>query len=1166
MESKNMRLLKSVQQKAKLSPTERKKIFKVLNFKNQTAYVKATGLKKEDAIKKAIKDYNDEIKIINNQIKKTRKENRALQQYGQRLEKTIKNKDTFTRNFKNDNQFNVMLNKIQKVKRKFLISWDGKFYALSDKKIDDLRQFYKENKTYFTEEKPQHESDEELIYKLKEKKIKFQFVEKWGKYVQDDGDFFDMHHKTPFDLTDFQIYTETKKENYENADACFIHALKVAGVEEKKLNIMRSMIRTKTLPKCMLGQLCEKVGIQVYIKMPTYVDGIKKNNITYGKEGEVYKLGLINEHYFLIKPLEITRYAVEHFDDEEFTKFDNWQKKLFRGGKYKQDKKEFIDSFTLIDTMYKNKERYLYPMTLTAEIYKTTLSNKFNIIENLEYDEDLIRENEPKEKKEIKIYSESKKLKELKQKLIKKEKLIQELQQNKEKEKLKEELKQKDELKIKIEKKEYSEKQECKVFVNEYFDFETTTDGKKHRPYLARVAGYDEIFINKNFDRKGYDKWIGYQMLKFLAEKNDYKNIRLYAHNGGYDIKFIFDFIKWEKIIERGHSLLRGYGKFYYESGKFVKVEVQDTKAYLACQLKDFKDMFKLDVKKEVIPYRMYNEKTMSNIDVWKKGLSIRKVKKYCMAEKVDFDEFMTNAEEWGCITDNHINIIEYSSRYCAMDCEVLKKGWETFRKWIDKITGLDIHDSISISSMVDNYFRDKGVYDGVYEVSSYVREFQQRCMVGGRTMTRENKKYNINKKDKIKKKLNQWLKKEIKDFKVDDVKLSDFDAVSLYPSAMARLGGYLKGKPKVITTTDYETLKTYDGYFVEIVVNEVNKKRAFPLMSYKNDEGIRNFSNDMEGKTLYVDKFMLEDIIQYHDIKFNIIRGYYYDEGRNMKLKQVIVQLFNERLKAKKDKNPIQVVYKLMMNAAYGKTLIKPFSEDVKIMNFKDAKTFITRQYNKINSIDILSTKSWDELEDFDKLKIKVEEPISEHFNNAPCGCEVLSMSKRIMNEVMNTAEDYDFKIYYQDTDSMHINEEDINKLALTYAMRYGRVLIGKGMGQFHSDFESDILKGDIYACESIFLGKKCYIDKLTDGETKDENGSLIYDYHIRMKGMNKRGIIHRADVDYGGDVMKVYEDLYEGKEIEFDLCGGGQMPTFDYQSNGTISSKMEFIRKIKF
>jgi hypothetical protein len=1145
-----MRLFTAIPANKKLTANDRKKIFTLLGFKNQTEYVKASNLSKQEAVAQAVTQYNQDIKPLNEDIKKERTQKRKIQRYGQRLEKTLKNEDNFTRKFKNDNQFNVMLDKVQKVGRKFLISWDGKYYALSDKKIDDLRNYYKNNNSFFIEQSEQYTSDEELLYKLKEKKIKFQFVDGWGKYDQDNGAFFDKHHKTPFDLTDFQIYAETKKENYQNADACFIHALQVAGLEKHKLDVMRSMIKTKNLPKCLLGQLCEKVGIQVYVKMVTITNGKKKNNITYGKEGEVYKLGLINNHYFLIKPMEITRYAVEHFDDEEFTKLDDWEKrtpkkdkKMKNGYGYKIEKKEFINSFTLIKMMVEDEEKYLTPMTLNAEIYKTTLSNQFNIIDSLDYDESLIRENEPKDEKEKKEYSETKKLKELKQKLIKKEKLIQELQQKDNKQKVEDELKLLQQLQQKVERKEYSERQECKVFVNEYFDFETTTDGKKHRPYLARVANCDEVFINKNSDRKKYDGWLGYQMLKYLVERNDSKNIRLYAHNAGYDIKFIFDFIQWDKIIERGHSLLRGYGKFYYAKGKYVKVEVQDTKAYLACQLKAFHDMFKLDVKKEVIPYRMYNEKTMSNKNVWEKGLSVRKVKKYCTAEKVDFDEFMNNAKEWKCIKGTHIDIIEYSSMYCKMDCEVLRDGWNIFRKWIDEITGLDIHNFISISSLVDNYFRNEGVYVGVYEVSSYVREFIQRCMVGGRTMTRENKKHCL-----------------------QNTRLSDFDAVGLYSSAMSRLGGYLKGKPKVLTTTAYETLRAYDGYFVEIKVNQVNKRRAFPLMSYKNEDGIRNFTNDMQGKIMYVDKIMLEDLKEYHDIEFDIVRGYYYDEGRNMKLKEIIEQLFNERLKAKKNKNPIQVVYKLMMNASYGKTLIKPFSEDNKIMSYKNAKTFITRQYNKIKSVVPLTEKPWEKLEDFDKLKIKVEEPISEHFNNAPCGCEVLSMSKRIMNEVMNTAEDYDFKIFYQDTDSMHINEDEINKLALTYAMKYGRVLIGKGMGQFHSDFESDILKGDIYACESVFLGKKCYIDKLTDGETKDEQGNLIYDYHVRMKGMNKRGIVHRADADFGGDVMEVYKKLYAGEELEFDLCGGGQMPTFDYQSNGTITSKMEFIRKIKF
>ena len=78
----------------------------------------------------------------------------------------------------------------------------------------------------------------------------------------------------------------------------------------------------------------------------------------------------------------------------------------------------------------------------------------------------------------------------------------------------------------------------------------------------------------------------------------------------------------------------------------------------------------------------------------------------------------------------------------------------------------------------MDNYFKKQGVYDDVYQVSSYVREFQQRCMVGGRTMIRRNEKTHL-----------------------QDCRISDFDAVGLCPSAQSRLGGYLKGKPKVLVT-----------------------------------------------------------------------------------------------------------------------------------------------------------------------------------------------------------------------------------------------------------------------------------------------------------------------------------------------------------------------------
>ena len=48
--------------------------------------------------------------------------------------------------------------------------------------------------------------------------------------------------------------------------------------------------------------------------------------------------------------------------------------------------------------------------------------------------------------------------------------------------------------------------------------------------------------------------------------------------------------------------------------------------------------------------------------------------------------------------------------------------------------------------------------------------------------------------------------------------------------------------------------------------------------------------------------------------------------------------------------------------------------------------------------------------------------------------GVMILSISKRIMNEVICTAEDNNIEIYYQDTDSMHIGLDDIKRLSELY------------------------------------------------------------------------------------------------------------------------------------
>ncbi|ELP89314.1 hypothetical protein EIN_323570 [Entamoeba invadens IP1] len=108
--------------------------------------------------------------------------------------------------------------------------------------------------------------------------------------------------------------------------------------------------------------------------------------------------------------------------------------------------------------------------------------------------------------------------------------------------------------------------------------------------------------------------------------------------------------------------------------------------------------------------------------------------------------------------------------------------------------------------------------------------------------------------------------------------------------------------------------------------------------------------------------------------------------------------------------------------------------------------------------------------------------------------GVHILSMSKRIMNEVMCLAEDLNIDIYYQDTDSMHIDKNKIELLEQKYKEIYGKTLRGSKLEQFHPNF--DELSGYVYSKESYFLGKKAYIDVLTNEKQK-------HALHMKMKGI---------------------------------------------------------------
>ena len=654
-------------------------------------------------------------------------------------------------------------------------------------------------------------------------------------------------------------------------------------------------------------------------------------------------------------------------------------------------------------------------------------------------------------------------------------------------------------------------------YENIVFDFECgfqkdEDDCLTHLPYVVCIRSnkYNRTFY-------GYD--CGVQMLAYL---NSLKiNVRLIAHNATYDYRFLIHHLRDITELSRGNRLISLKGVFG-DSHSPMKVEIKDSYHLISMPLKAFPKVFGLDDCKEVMPYNVY---TKENID--KRFLKIDDVLPHI--DPADKQQFLDNINRWNLKKGDTYDIIEYSARYCQIDCKILWHGYNIFRKWMNECVSIDIDNKLTIASLAHTYMINQGCYDGVYELNGVPQMFIQKAVVGGRTMVANNSKISIAEK------------------------VNDFDAVSLYPSAMARMDGFLKGLPKVITNTDYDWLKTQDGFFVEIEITGVGVHRAFPLMSSKNDDGIRMFTNDMIGKKIIVDKITLEDMIAFQKVTFIVIRGYYFNEGFNTKVNETIRYLFEARLQKKKEKNPAEMIYKLIMNSGYGKSIMKAVETESKFFDDEKAyRVFVSRNYNSCTTITKFG----------DKFKVKTVKPLLDHKNICQVGTMILAWSKRIMNEVMCLAEDKGLDIFYQDTDSLHIKDCDIKVLVDAFKVKYGRDLVGKSMGQFHSDFD---IKGcnNIIARRSIFLGKKSYIDEL---EGVDANGNTVIDYHTRMKGIPNSCLEFAVKQIGLKNMFELYEKLWNGDSIKVDLTNSGEKANFKFMPDYVCKTLSHFERTICF
>ena len=219
------------------------------------------------------------------------------------------------------------------------------------------------------------------------------------------------------------------------------------------------------------------------------------------------------------------------------------------------------------------------------------------------------------------------------------------------------------------------------------------------------------------------------------------------------------------------------------------------------------------------------------------------------------------------------------------------------------KVRGFDTLAYPTISGIGDTFVSALGVYEGVFELSGVIRAFIAKTSVGGRVMCREN-------------------------CRSISHNMSDYDAVSLYPTSICKGPGFLLGEPEIWTPEI--DLSECDGYFLRVLVTKVGRDLPFPTLCLKTEDGGNDWTNDLVGQYVYANRFMLEDFAEFQQGEFEIKQGYVYRKGRTTKVRDVVRKVFDERLRYKREGNPLQLCLKLLLNSLYGQTGLKQIDTEV--------------------------------------------------------------------------------------------------------------------------------------------------------------------------------------------------------------------------------------------
>lgn len=646
-----------------------------------------------------------------------------------------------------------------------------------------------------------------------------------------------------------------------------------------------------------------------------------------------------------------------------------------------------------------------------------------------------------------------------------------------------------------------------------YADFESFEDDSgRHVPYLAcatpRGGGYVLSAANPRVIRTDSDESLGKALLLSICKQCQTKNVRIYFHNLRYDANFLYDAgITSLQSIESDGRLYQIKGQFRV-GDKTFKLSIRDTFSYLPVKLASFHSMFDIPdgEKWKDFPYELFTRQTLGS------PLASNNLFAADDLEKIPI-QYKKN---------DRVEMYRFAHDYCAQDCKVLQAGFDKFRESSAEL-GLDIDDTMTAASFAVAYMQKEDVLAGVEPLSGSVRAYVQESVVGGRVCVRGNEPIHYVAKTGD-----------------ANTHIVDFDAVSLYPSAMAKVCGLPIGHPEKFMGDPPEG----DCFYVATVrVLAIGKELNMSTLSKVRPNGRHWGKGSVQvGDVLILNSVQIESARLHQGVEFEFIGGLRWPSGWNPRIRETINKLFQWRLRLKEEKNPLEIVVKLIMNSFYGKLAQRPHDSKVRWIrgSEKEALLIAAEAGTGFTYLEAANRKRtlW---------KLKYSSPDVDHSNQAHCGSLILGMSKEIMYQVTSPLDD---DIMYTDTDSMMLSAGALARLNRPD-------LIGKGMGQFHTDLkwnDSNCKGGVVTAVEAWFLAKKTYVLKVVNSEAPGE-----VQYHVRAKGIPNSTILATCEEE-GCNPIQLYERLYR-QGVTFDLTLG--RPCFKQHATSIVTLK-DFKRQV--